>query len=232
MAHGMPPPWEAVDQQVDVRVERTLKLLLHEIRQPLAAIFALAEAARTQPDVPADARSQLARIIEQTQEVAAVMLSIVEPQAGADPQPPGEVDADEVVTSVLDAFALTWTGSLGRRGRRGELPVAGHRSLQRRCLVNVLANAVRAAGPTGKVVVTTRRTPTTVKVLVEDDGPGFGKVPGHTGLGLEVTRQALADMGGELVVGVPAQSRGGSVALVLRAAAPELRHTGPPVRAV
>ncbi|WP_324275656.1 HAMP domain-containing sensor histidine kinase [Blastococcus brunescens] len=232
MAHGMRPRCDDVADEADQRVEQTLKVLAHEIRQPLAAIFALAEAARTRPDVPAEVQSQLARIIEQTQELTEVTRSVVDPQACADPQRLGEVDADEVVESVLDAFALTWTGTLDRSGHCGELPVVGHRAALRRCLVNVLDNAVRAAGPAGRVVVTTRRTPATVKVLVEDDGPGFGKVPGRTGLGLEITRQVLADMGGELVVGLPGRGGGGSVALVLRAAAAELRRADRPVRVV
>jgi len=209
-----------------------LLVVLHEIRQPVAVVLALAEAARGTAGVTLEVRDYLDRIIEQAQELAGVTQSFVEPPVRADPQRIGEVDADEVVTSVLDAFAFTWTGSLDRDGRRGELPVAGDRSLLRRCLVNVLDNAVRAAGAAGRVVVTTRRTPATVEILVEDDGPGFGKVPGHTGLGLEVTRQVLADMGGELVVGAPARSRGGSVALVLRAAAPELHRARRQIQAV
>jgi signal transduction histidine kinase len=209
-----------------------LLVVLHEIRQPVSVVLALAEAARETAGVTPEVRDYLDRIIDQAQELAGVTRSIAEPRAGGDPQRRRVADADEVVTSVLDAFALTWTGSLARSGWRGELPVAGDRSLLRRCLVNVLDNAVRAAGPTGRVVVTTRRTPTTVEFLVEDDGPGFGKVPAHTGLGLEVTRQVLADMGGELVVGLPARKGGGSVALVLRAAAPELQRAARQMRAV
>jgi signal transduction histidine kinase len=207
-----------------------LLIVLHEIRQPVSVVLALAEAARRAAGVTPEVRDYLDRIIDQAEELAGVTRSMVEPPVCADSQHMGEVDADEVVTSVLDAFALTWTGSLERSGGRGELPVAGDRSLLRRCLVNVVDNAVRAAGPGGRVVVTTRCTPTTVEVLVEDDGPGFGKVPGRTGLGLEVCRQVLADIGGELVVGSPARSGGGSVALVLRAAASGLRRTGRPVR--
>jgi signal transduction histidine kinase len=228
----MRPPWDALEEEVDLRVEQTLKVLLHEVRQPLAAIFALAESARTQPDVPADVQSLLARIIEQTQEVAGATWSVLEPQAPADGHRADEVDADEVVESVLDGFALTWTGSLTRSGDHGELAVEGSRAALRRCLVNVLDNAVRAAGPTGRVVVTTRRTGKVVRILVEDDGPGFGKVPGRTGLGISVTRQVLAAMGGELVLGLPTRSGGGSVALLLRAATPDRRRHGRPVRAV
>ena len=79
----MQAPWDGVEEQVDLRVEQTLTILLHEIRQPLAAIFALAESARSQPDVPADARALLTQIIERTEEVAEATWSLLEPQAPA-----------------------------------------------------------------------------------------------------------------------------------------------------
>jgi signal transduction histidine kinase len=232
MAHGMRPPWDAVEEQVDDRVEQTLKVVMHEIRQPLAALFALAEAARSQPGLPAEARNLLTQIIEQAQEVAAASWSVLEPQVVAGGRRPGEVDAGEVVESVLDGFALTWTGSLTRSGDRDGLVVEGSRAALRRCLVNVLDNAVRAAGPSGRVAVTTRRTGPMVRILVEDDGPGFGHVAGRTGLGLRVTRQVLEAMGGELAVGPPSRAGGGSVALLLRAVAADVRGSDRPVRAV
>jgi signal transduction histidine kinase len=102
----------------------------------------------------------------------------------------------------------------------------------RRCLVNVVDNAVRAAGPAGKVVLTVRRGPEAVRIDVEDDGPGFGHVPSVSGLGLAVTRQALEAVGGSLSVGLPSGIGGARVALVLPAWLAGDAYVGQPERAV
>jgi signal transduction histidine kinase len=186
-------------------------LLLHEIRQPLAVVFALAEAARSRPGVPADVHRYLERIVEQAKEIGDAAASVLDPRA-ADT---GPVDLDEVVDSVLSGFAHTWSGALSRRGAREGLVVHGDRATVRRCLVNVVDNAVRAAGVHGSVTVTVRRGATSVRVLVEDDGPGFGSMPGGSGLGLLVTRHELEAMGGSLATGLPSSHGGGRVAISL-----------------
>ena len=81
--------------------------------------------------------------------------------------------------------------------------------------MNVVDNAVRAAGPQGRVIVTVRPGPSSVRILVEDDGPGFGQVGGGTGLGLAITRHALEQLGGGLSILVPSGGGGGCVALSL-----------------
>jgi signal transduction histidine kinase len=98
--------------------------------------------------------------------------------------------------------------------------VLGGRDELRRALMNVVDNAVRAAGPRGRVLVTVRPGPASVRILVEDDGPGFGKVDGGTGLGLVITRQALEALGGGLSILLPSREAGGCVALSLPLAAP------------
>ena len=69
----------------------------------------------------------------------------------------------------------------------------------------------RAAGPAGTVTVTVHRGTEVVRVLVEDDGPGFGHVPSGSGLGLPVTRRELEAMGGSLAAGVSCGSFPGPV---------------------
>jgi signal transduction histidine kinase len=83
--------------------------------------------------------------------------------------------------------------------------------------VNLLDNAARAAGPHGTVVVTPHGGPAWVRVLIEDDGPGFGRVPAGSGLGLVVTRRTLAALGGSLAVEMRALSAGTRVVLSLPA---------------
>lgn len=220
-----------LEEQVRDHLLRNVQLVLHEIRQPLAAIFALAEAARSRPGVPVEVRTYLAQIVEQAGEISGAAWSVLAPGNAGTDSDAEPVDVDEVVASVLDGFRLTWPGTFVRHGDRARSPVAGDRASVRRCLVNVVENAVRAAGSSGKVTLTVRRGAEAVTILVEDDGPGFGHGPRGTGLGIEVTRQSLAAIGGHLAAGVPSRTGGGAVALSLPlAAAPG--YAGRPVRAM
>jgi signal transduction histidine kinase len=97
----------------------------------------------------------------------------------------------------------------------GTVPVRGCWTTLRRCLVNLLDNATYAAGSDGTVQVTLDRQPDQVRVLVEDDGPGFGRVVPRTGLGLKGTRRALAPLGGSLSVGPSRFQDGACVVLSL-----------------
>jgi signal transduction histidine kinase len=210
---------DGVEEQIALVVEDRLKAVLHEIRQPLSAVFALAEAARSLPDVSVHVLECLDNIIGQAQEVAGAAWSVVSPQGSGGGQDSSRVvDLDEVVDSVVASVRLTSGATLVRRGDRGGwLRVGGSREELRRCLIDVVDNAARAAGPAGTVVVSLRRGPDTVRILVEDDGPGFGRVPSGTGLGLALTREVLANMGGVLSIGLPSRTGGAAVALTLPA---------------
>jgi signal transduction histidine kinase len=217
VALGSQRPQDVEEQRAARIVESALRVAVHETRQPLAAVFALAESARSLPGVSPEVRQRLDQIIEQAQELSGALTSALsrtvgEPTADGDP-----ADVEEIVDSVVQAFRLTWSGTISwRGGRRGAGSfVVGGRDEVRRALMNVVDNAVRAAGPHGRVLVTVRRGPASVRILVEDDGPGFGNVSGGTGLGLAITRQALEVLGGGLSILLPSKPGGGCVALSL-----------------
>lgn len=204
-----------------IDVEQALRTAMHEIRQPVAAVLALAEAARGLPGATSDVRGYLDLIIEQVQEVSSAAASVLERRT--DDTALGDlVDVDQVLESVLQGFGRTWSGTLVRRGPRGCMAATGSRASIRRCLVNVIDNAVRAAGPDGEVVVTARCDVRSVRIVVEDDGPGFGALPTRTGIGLAVTRRELDSVGGRLSAGMRSPLGGARVVLSL-----PLRTTGP-----
>ncbi|WP_369132352.1 sensor histidine kinase [Modestobacter sp. I12A-02662] len=207
-----------VDEVVAVLVESRLKEAMHEIRQPLAAVLALSEVARTSPGVPADVRRCLGQLAEQVKEVSDAAWSVLGARAGDPAETSAPVDVDEVLESVFAAFDLTWSGTLTRQGADGGLVCALDRVVLRRCLVNVIDNATRAAGPQGRVLVTVRRSATHIRVFVDDSGPGFGRVPSGSGTGLLLTRAALQPIGGSLTVGLAPSFGGARVVLSLPAA--------------
>lgn len=221
---------EQVDERVAEQVERRLRAVLHEIRQPLSAVFALAEMARGLPGIGDDLQQCLDHIIEQSSEVSTVAANVLDLGAAEAPQT-CRVDVDEVLDSVIDTFRLIWGGTLQRRGDRGGLYATGSRATLRRCVVNLVDNAVRAAGPTGRVTVSAHRGPGEVRVLIEDDGPGFGRVPTRSGLGLGLTRQGLESLGGRMSLGLPSGTGGARVAFSLPAPATAPSYRREPVRA-
>lgn len=194
------------------QLEDRLKEFLHEIRQPVATVLALAEAARGLPGRSPEIERYLDRIVGEVQEVSSAAWSVLADVG--DPSDSSTEDLGEVLGSVLDAFAVTWSGTLVRRSTEAPLWTAGSRTALRRCLVNVVDNAIRAAGPDGTVVVSTYGAGE-ILVVVEDDGPGFGRVPTHNGIGLRVARRVLAALGGSLAVGRSTELGGACVTLRL-----------------
>ena len=215
MGHELWRTFAVEDAALPAPAERRLRAAVHDLRQPLAAVFALAAAAASVPGVPEEARDNLEKLIEQAEEVSAVATSALAAGELDEDLDDESVDLSAVLDSVIDAFCVTWTGRLVRRGRCGPLVVTGDRVKLRRCLVNLLENATRAAGPDGTVTVTVTRTPSRARILVEDDGPGFGHLPRRTGLGLETTCRALEQIGGALAVAQPGSSGGGRVRISL-----------------
>jgi signal transduction histidine kinase len=70
-----------------------------------------------------------------------------------------------------------------------------------RMLRNIIDNAVRAAGPGGRVEVRVGTVNTWAVAQVDDDGPGFGGgQPGIASLGLGIAKELVASHGGELKV--------------------------------
>src|SRR4051812_44166057 len=175
-----------------------------------------ARVSRCDPEV----RDYLDRIIDQMQELAAAVTSVLVPSGPSDGSPPAtvDVDVDEVVDSVVDAVRVTWSGSLERRGMRGvRWNTRGDRVALRRCVLDVVDNAVRAAGPDGTVTVSVHPSPEGGRIVVDDDGPGFGRGPHGVGIGLAITRQTLDAMAAGLTVGPGPAGNGCRVVLCLGA---------------
>jgi K+-sensing histidine kinase KdpD len=171
---------------------RLLRGVCHDVGQELAVVQALARLAALEAGIPERVRQRLETIGEHAAYVARMMSDSVEGFADS-----AEFDLAELVTRmVADVRLRTQTTC---EVVADPLRVVADPILLRRAVVNLLDNAVRAAGPDGRVVARVLRDGDLAVVEIEDDGPGWGHVrPGIASLGLGVAHNCVAAHGGAL----------------------------------
>ena len=168
--------------------------LCHDLREPAATIVMLADAAATESGDPLALRRRLRQIQAQAQWLAALL------ESGSTSDEPRLVDVGALVKDCLEHIALNGPGSPTVEVTVGVALVDAPPIALRRAVANVIANAARAAGPDGAIVVRIGHTGDFVAVEIEDDGPGFGRIPTVHGVGLEITDAALRFLGGGLEI--------------------------------
>jgi K+-sensing histidine kinase KdpD len=200
-----------LDKRLDV--VQQLRETLHDMRQPIAIMMALAAAALAEPDLPAAARRRLEQVIEQAEWLSGMIQSDpAEPQREGPHETgkPGRDLADvvRVVGEVIETGGLTWPGDITLAAPDEPVWCTVDPLMLRRAVSNVLDNAARAAGPAGSVSVEIQRSDGAVMLAVEDSGPGFGEIPSEAGLGLASVARSVIRNGGKVEYGCGA--RGGA----------------------
>jgi signal transduction histidine kinase len=172
-----------------------LRQACHDIRQPIAGVLALAGAALSEADLPEKARDRLDQIVglaEWQSDVIEHWLWTLD----ARPSEPHRTDVLGVVNEAVAAQQVTWAGDLILIWPPEPVFVGLTRVTMRRMAANLLANATRAAGPSGRVTIEVFPRAAQMLLAVEDDGPGFGRLSKDFGLGLSaVARQAIEHHG-------------------------------------
>jgi C4-dicarboxylate-specific signal transduction histidine kinase len=177
-----------------------LRQVCHDIRQPIAGVLALAGAALTEADLPENTREFLDKIIELTEWQSDVIEHWL--WARDDwPSKTQETDVLGVITEAVAAQQVTWAGDLTVLWPPGPVVVGLPRVTLRRMTANLLANATRAAGTSGRVTVEISVRATQMLLAVEDDGPGFGLLPRGCGLGLSAVAREAIESNGRLECG-------------------------------
>ena len=219
-----PPPYPAVvAASDDPEVARRVQELHHDIRQPLAAIGALASAGIAQPDVPEVVVTCLERIRSETRVLLELCRHILEEMQAEQP-----VALDVAAREIAACAARSATCTV----EVDVVPCTISTSPLdfRRALVNLLDNAVRAAGPDGTVWVVVRSDRRQVRLSVRDSGPGFGAIDRGCGIGLGVVERYAHRHGGMVEVG-QGPSGGASVSIVLPAEEHRASHARRRLRA-
>jgi signal transduction histidine kinase len=165
-------------------------------------VQALVEIAAREPGMPEQSLRRLDQISAQTSYVAEMMRQVVERTASF-----SELNVAEFIARVVADVQLR-TGSACHL-QAVPCSLVADPVLLRRAVVNLLDNAVRAAGPRGSVYVRACPEGDDVLIEIEDNGPGFGLTrPGLGSLGLDVVHDCAQVHGGE--VGTGAGSFGGA----------------------
>jgi len=177
-----------------------LQLACHDIRQPTAGVLALAGAALTDTELPESTRKRLNQIIG----LAEWQSDVIEhwlhgPERG--PPDSRHTDVVRVVNEAAAAERVTWAGELTLVWPPEPVTVPLHSVTMRRMIANLLANATRAAGPSGTVNIEVSSHARRMLLTVEDDGPGFGRLPTGSGLGLSAVAREAVEHHGRLECG-------------------------------
>ena len=195
-------------------VGRVSESILHDLRNPLAAICGAAEML-VNGDLPPDHIKRLAgNICGASQRIHALLQELLSNSRGESRGPE---------RCRLGEIALAAWESLRRRPRlarywaveiQPEIQVQVERSRMERAFANLIGNAIEAMPEAGEVRISGQFAAGSVVVHVDDSGPGVapeirsklfqpfvttGKRHG-LGLGLAFTRQTVLDYGGDLWV--------------------------------
>jgi len=211
----------------------------HQLRTPLAALRLRLE--NLNPELPPGARDDLDGAIAESWRLSRLvdgLLALARAErAGSAPQ---AVD----VAGVVNERHAAWSDLAEERGVRlevavpGQLPALVTPGRLDQVLDNLLANALDASPPGGRVAVTGARAGERVELHVTDEGPGLSAqerdrafdrfwqgATGHDGhrggfgLGLAIVRQLLIADGGSIELR-PATGTGLDVVVRVRATAP------------
>jgi two-component system, NtrC family, sensor kinase len=201
----------------------------HEINNPLAVILGYVRLMRKKAEGPL---AEELRIIEEeavrARDIVEGLLDLSRPL----PEPRPRVDLRELCDEVAARVAGAAPGRTAAIAVDGEGEAPGVPAKLRQVLVNLVRNAAEAAGPGGRVAVRVSGDAASVRVDVEDDGPGIGDAAAArlfepffttkdrgTGLGLAVSRAIARAHGGD-VTGETRASGGACFTLRLPRAAP------------
>ena len=201
---------ELICQEQIQTVGRLSTSLVHDLRNPLAAIYGGAEML-IDGQLPAEHTARIAsNIYRASQRVQQLLTDLLNVSRGQ------SRDAEEF--PLREAVEAAASGAIPPGSAVGveitlddSVQVFCDRSRVERVFSNLFSNAVEAVGGRGEIKVYANSTPVALEVYVEDSGSGVpvdireqlfrpfttGKRSG-LGLGLTLSRQTMIDLGGDL----------------------------------
>ena len=197
-------------------IGRLSSSIVHDLRNPLAAIYGGAEMMVDSDLTPPQVKRLAGNIYRASRRIQELLQDLVDVSrgktAGAE-----MCRIRDVISAAVEAVSHE-AGTLGVQIILQDTPLEIEAPMERarveRVLVNLLGNAIEAMPDGGTIRVTARLEDGSVRIDVADDGPGIspeirerlfqpfvthGKKSG-LGLGLALSRQTVIDHGGEIWV--------------------------------
>lgn len=172
----------------------SLRELCHDLIEPAATIRWLVRAAEANSEEELSAR--LEAIASAAAQIAAICDDILDPPR----RRPG-VRLDKVAAQAVTSARARYTGAIDIVSQ----PVTAcvYTSDIIRILCNLLANACRAAGPVGRIVVAVGEADGSARLTIADSGQGFAQAGagGRAGLGLDIVGALALKNGGSVHLG-------------------------------
>ncbi len=182
-----------------------VRALCHDLRQPLSAILMLAESGGGDPE------RRLATIRDEARWLASMIDDVL---TDAPVDHPDVVDVLDLVRGCVNRARPTAGCAIAVAGRSGAVAFVPPVGLGR-AIGCILDNAIRAAGPGGHVSIDVHEQAGSIHVIIEDDGPGLGKVAAHTSMGLTITAALVSSSGGQFTLTPRSGAPHGAVARIV-----------------
>jgi signal transduction histidine kinase len=204
--------------------DQVLRIVSHDLRNPLSAIGICAKALRNPERLSADECRRLASTIgdavEWTQRLLGDLLDVASIEGGRLSVDACEIDPIILLGKSLDLFEHGTTDVIVRLapGVPDSLPwIVGDEQRIVQVLANLIANARKFTPPGGSITLGARATPDAVRFSVSDTGPGIAlddqlhifdwfwrasheRAQRGTGLGLAIAKGIVEAHGGSIAV--------------------------------
>jgi Histidine kinase-, DNA gyrase B-, and HSP90-like ATPase len=159
---------------------RTLRELCHDLTVPATSIRLLASVAAKESDPDPSLKVRLRQIADEAGRIADICSYFLDPA-----RKPGPTDLRLLAVDAADSARSRFSGAVDVVA--DPATVTAHPVDVARILANLLDNACRAAGPTGRVRLAVQREGGRVRLVVADSGRGFGHGEfGQASLGLGI----------------------------------------------
>ena len=175
-----------------------LRQLSHDIRHGLGTVLMLATLLTDGDDIGPQGRRRAGQLLTEARWLEELQNAYL---AGAAPASPSPVPIRLDVCARETVAVLELSCATGIEVSTCEVWAAADRLALHRALRNIVGNALRAAGPGGRVAVSVEQSGDWAVARVDDNGPGFGAASsGMASMGLDIVLESVAACGGRLEI--------------------------------